>query len=189
MVNSPEVIELIEGMLPEKVEWAAKNFPDESALEVCFGVIEEVGELSHAHLKELQGIRGTPEEHQAKAKDAIGDIFIYLLSYCIHRELDMAALCRQVPGPVTRADNDYTADQALLNIASAAGRLARGEHNALATLDVGYTARSAVGRIVWFSQLYCQLRGWDYVPTVRSIWNRVKQRDWVADPVGGGESD
>lgn len=46
------------------------------------GVVEEVGELAHAHLKREQGIRGTPEEHDAAKVDAIGDILVYLADYC-----------------------------------------------------------------------------------------------------------
>lgn len=45
------------------------------------GAAEELGELCHAHLKNEQGIRGTPEEWVAAKKDAIGDILIYLLDY------------------------------------------------------------------------------------------------------------
>jgi len=37
------------------------------------GLVEEVGELAHAHLKNEQGIRGTPEEHVQAKVDAIGE--------------------------------------------------------------------------------------------------------------------
>ncbi len=46
------------------------------------GAVEELGELCHAHLKNEQGIRGTPEEHRVAKQDAIGDTLIYLLDYC-----------------------------------------------------------------------------------------------------------
>ena len=46
------------------------------------GAVEEIGELCHAHLKNEQGIRGTPEEHRSAKMDAIGDTLIYLLDYC-----------------------------------------------------------------------------------------------------------
>ncbi len=46
------------------------------------GACEEIGELCHAHLKNEQGVRGTPEEHRLAKQDAIGDTLIYLLDYC-----------------------------------------------------------------------------------------------------------
>ena len=55
------------------------------------GLMEEVGELSHAHLKGLQGIRGMddPVECKRKKSDAVGDIVIYLASYCNSNDLDL----------------------------------------------------------------------------------------------------
>jgi NTP pyrophosphatase (non-canonical NTP hydrolase) len=44
---------------------------------------EEVGELSHAFLKFHQGIRGYDEgKFMNEACDAVGDIVIYLASFC-----------------------------------------------------------------------------------------------------------
>lgn len=62
--------------------WLKHNFPDQQDHDALLGLIEEVGELAHAHLKAQQAIRGTSEEHRAAASDAIGDIIIYLASYC-----------------------------------------------------------------------------------------------------------
>jgi NTP pyrophosphatase (non-canonical NTP hydrolase) len=50
------------------------------------GLGEEVGELFHAHLKEEQNIRGESNAHQLEAKDAVGDIIIYLMHYCTLRD-------------------------------------------------------------------------------------------------------
>lgn len=63
-------------------EWARRNFGGNPAIYPLLGAVEEMGELSHAVLKGLQGIRGTKEEHDAKAKDAVGDIIIYLADFC-----------------------------------------------------------------------------------------------------------
>lgn len=65
--------------------WNKKNFPDGTPDRVLIGAGEELGELFHAHLKQSQGIRGTDAEHRAAAKDAIGDICIYLMAYCAKR--------------------------------------------------------------------------------------------------------
>jgi len=63
-------------------EWSRQNFPNNKSYHPLLGVVEEVGELSHAHLKSEQGIRGTKVEHITAKIDAIGDIIIYLCDYC-----------------------------------------------------------------------------------------------------------
>lgn len=91
----------------EQNEWRLRNFPGtkDPAL-VLIGVVEELGELAdehmisslmllmvtsklgalaHSHLKAAQGIRGTQEEHDAKARDSIGDMLVYMADYCNRR--------------------------------------------------------------------------------------------------------
>jgi NTP pyrophosphatase (non-canonical NTP hydrolase) len=71
--------------------WLKHNFPDQSPHQALLGLAEEVGELAHAHLKMEQGIRGlTNEEYINQATDAVGDIVIYLASYCNSNGLDLA---------------------------------------------------------------------------------------------------
>ena len=62
--------------------WNVHNFPLKEAHQPLLGIMEEGGELAHAHLKAEQNIRGTPEEHYAAKVDAIGDLMIYVLDYC-----------------------------------------------------------------------------------------------------------
>jgi NTP pyrophosphatase (non-canonical NTP hydrolase) len=56
------------------------------------GVVEEVGELSHAMLKQSQGIRGSYELHESEMEDAVGDILIYLTGFCSAKGWDMAEI-------------------------------------------------------------------------------------------------
>jgi len=101
----------------EHGEWLKHNFPDQEKHDALLGVMEEIGELAHAHLKYQQGIRGyTMTEYYADASDAIGDIVIYLASYCNANHLNLG----------------FCLDQ---------------------------------------------------------TWARVKKRDWIKDPVKGGESE
>lgn len=68
----------------EHRKWVAYNFGQKgprAAWEPLLGIGEELGELDHAFLKAHQGVRGTKEEHAAAAKDAIGDIVIYLVDF------------------------------------------------------------------------------------------------------------
>ena len=66
----------------EHARWLGYNFPRTSADEQFLGVVEEVGELSHAILKQSQGIRGNSEKHDEEMRDAVGDIVIFLLGFC-----------------------------------------------------------------------------------------------------------
>jgi NTP pyrophosphatase (non-canonical NTP hydrolase) len=73
----------------ENNTWALHNFPERKPHMPLLGALEELGELSHSHLKAEQGIRGTQAEHKAKAADAIGDVIIYLADYCNQNGIDM----------------------------------------------------------------------------------------------------
>lgn len=70
--------------------WVEKNFPDQKRWEPLLGLQEEVGELSHAFLKFHQGIRGYDEKRfTLEGGDAIGDIVIYLASFCTANNFDL----------------------------------------------------------------------------------------------------
>jgi NTP pyrophosphatase (non-canonical NTP hydrolase) len=71
----------------QHVNWLSHNFPEQQDHQPLLGIVEEVGELAHALLKSEQGIRGG--NHRAEELDAIGDIFIYMLSYCNTRGIDL----------------------------------------------------------------------------------------------------
>lgn len=63
-------------------DWRMYNFPDTGAHEQYMGMVEELGELTHAMLKWRQGIRGMDEETmQAEAQDALGDMIIYAINF------------------------------------------------------------------------------------------------------------
>ena len=73
----------------EQGVWQEQNFPNSTEHQCFYGVVEEIGELSHALLKMDQGIRGTKQEHTAEAKDAVGDIVIYLAGLCNKRGINL----------------------------------------------------------------------------------------------------
>ena len=72
----------LESLQLQHRHWLNENFPHQTSEQALFGVVEEVGELAHAHLKGQQGIRHMPEEILAMKIDAIGDIVIFLDGYC-----------------------------------------------------------------------------------------------------------
>jgi len=92
----------------EAGQWREHNFPpaDRTAAMQTLGVCEESGELAHAVLKDAQGIRGTHEEHLAEAKDAAGDIVIYLCGVADAMGFDLATAVETAWAQVK--DRDWT---------------------------------------------------------------------------------
>lgn len=73
----------------EQRPWVEHNFAGREPFYPLLGAVEELGELAHAHLKALQGIRGTAEEHHAAKVDAVADAIIFLADYCTANGIDM----------------------------------------------------------------------------------------------------
>lgn len=84
-------------------EWAKYNFPNAEPWEPLVGLMEEVGELSHAHLKKHQKIR-INENHDAAKIDAVGDIVIYLADYCWRNGISLPAAVSKVWTEVKQRD-------------------------------------------------------------------------------------
>lgn len=78
----------------QQAKWKKKNFPNSLPYQSLLGLLEELGELSHAHLKSEQGIR-TDENHQAMKEDAVADIAIYLAGYCTDNGIDLEKCVKQ----------------------------------------------------------------------------------------------
>lgn len=71
----------------EVTDWQRKNFGITPPHRPLLGMQEEIGELSHAHLKAEQNIRGTKEEHRQAKIDALGDLIIFALNYADLNEI------------------------------------------------------------------------------------------------------
>ena len=67
--------------------WLKYNFPYATSDHQLKSIMEELGELCHADLKQEQGIKGN-ENHELKIKDSVGDIFISLVNYCNVKGID-----------------------------------------------------------------------------------------------------
>ena len=94
---------MIKRLQAEHKEWAEKNFPNAESWQSLVGIMEELGELSHAHLKDSQGIRIT-EDHVEKAKDSLGDIVIFMAGYCTLRGFDFDQIIRDTWKEVKNRD-------------------------------------------------------------------------------------
>lgn len=90
--------------LQEQVtQWTEKNFGSTDSWECLLGLGEEVGELYHAYLKRHQGIR-KGEDHNAKIRDAVGDIVIYLIDFCRRENLNFARCIEDTWAEVSERD-------------------------------------------------------------------------------------
>lgn len=88
----------------ENKEWADRNFPGYEFYQPILGLMEELGELCHAELKRTQGIRGDAQKHEGAAKDAVGDIVIFLANYCSARGFDMQSIVEETWERVKKRD-------------------------------------------------------------------------------------
>jgi NTP pyrophosphatase (non-canonical NTP hydrolase) len=82
--------------------WRRNNFPNSDHMHQFLGVVEEVGELSHAVLKREQGIRGFKSDQQIQ--DAIGDITIFLMNYASAMGFNFATILANVSEEVMDRD-------------------------------------------------------------------------------------
>ena len=94
---------MLKKLQEEHKSWAIHNFGVHPAWMPLLGAVEELGELAHAHLKEAQGIRNH-ENHEENARDAIGDIIIYLCDYCSSRGFDFHEIVEQTWERVKQRD-------------------------------------------------------------------------------------
>lgn len=97
---------LISRLQHEHRDWVEHNFPHNDPDQAFHGIVEEVGELAHVRLKTRQGIREgldpiTAAELEA---DAIGDLFIYMMSYANARHLDLEYIILNTWDKVKRRD-------------------------------------------------------------------------------------
>ena len=92
--------ELQEALAP----WVEHNFGKPPWTQPFMGIVEEVGELSHALLKQEQGIRGTREQHEDAAMDAVGDIVVYVACLCNLRGWDLQKILDATWAEVSKRD-------------------------------------------------------------------------------------
>lgn len=88
--REPDILEKIQN---EVYEWSYYNFGNQPSYRPLLGIVEEVGELCHAHLKHEQNIRRNtnPQEVLLKKYDAIGDVMIYLMDYAARENINILA--------------------------------------------------------------------------------------------------
>lgn len=94
---------MLRNLQNEQRPWVKHNFGDRPSWMPLLGIVEELGELAHAHLKQAQGIR-RQENHEELAKDAVADIVIFLADYCSARGFDLEQLVSDTWAEVKQRD-------------------------------------------------------------------------------------
>lgn len=90
----------------ERDEWIKHNFPDDELVDSILGATEEIGELSHAYLKNKQKIRGGSDDAASEIAmaDAVADCVIYLAGVCSHLGIDFGTIVRDTWEEVRKRD-------------------------------------------------------------------------------------
>lgn len=171
-----------ETLTRERDEWVARNFPPYTGEipgnDSIIGCIEELGELAHAHLKKKQGIRGTTEQHDEAAQDAIGDIVVYLLGV-MSAQMDVKQVGLIRTGKIP---NDQ--DETIFLLAYEIGMMSG---TTVGSMDGSWSL--GINNILKYCELYCDYEGWNFDVIVKYTWDHVKRRDWNTHRAEGAVKD
>lgn len=102
MQNNYSKYFLLSNLQKEQSPWVEHNFGDRPAWMPLLGMMEELGELSHAFLKKAQNIR--KQDYESKQKDAIGDIVIYMSDFCNSQGYNLEEIIQETWNEVKKRD-------------------------------------------------------------------------------------
>jgi len=168
----------------QQIAWARKNFGKAYDYQPLLGMIEELGELAHALLKGLQGIRGTAAEHEEAGKDAVADVLVYLTQYCSEKEWALDEIVGATTFEELQAaqkDLGFVLGQTVppcvrlvLEACTALGKVSAAECN-----GDSQGGKLAVAGTLSKIASYCAVRSWDLQKIVEDTWAVVSKRDWT----------
>lgn len=176
-------------MQNEHAIWVTKNFPNQPTERPLLGAIEELGELCHAELKLLQGIRGDSEKHITAAKDAVGDVIIYLFHYCTLKGFNLSQ-CMMDYRFLQSMYLDKNTAQTLLNVNKYLGKLSKTELKLLLTAKNNKEkliekVKNSLGELMNNLFAYCDLRGFKLEECLQTAFDEVMKRDWTKNKENG----
>jgi len=165
----------------ELKDWTKYNFGEQESIIPIYGIIEEIGELTHAHLKELQNIRKS--DFLADKADAIGDITIYLLNYfnCINVDISIIDKLSNIEFNTT--DQKYI-NSIILKLNINIGKLSESTFydSSYKSTNFDYTYPYL---ILYNLCAYTKCMELDFLTIVNETWEEVKLRDWKKFPLNG----
>jgi len=159
--------------------WTLYNFGQQESIIPIMGMIEELGELTHAHLKELQGIRKS--DFLADKKDAIADITIYLLNYfnCIDKDVSLIGSNEHLDSYI------YHNDSTNMIILKLSYNISNIGHYTFSAENIINLAISKCSKTLYLLSYYALLYNFDLLTIVNETWENVKLRDWKKYPLNG----
>ncbi len=194
----------IEQLCREHAEWCERNFENRDPFA---GMIEELGEFTHAYLKKSQGIR-VGEKHDENLIDACCDMAIFMADYCSTRELNFvrvlelshtinessAGWSNQIScagyGAFSEAclfSNGFGSFVESRNLYALVlrclGKVSEGEQagNLTVSQEIHQLALILWGIRKWFAHT-----PYRFEEKLIETWENVLSRDWKSDPVKGG---
>jgi hypothetical protein len=186
-------------VLQEEVAvWKMKNFPESPPKHQFWGLIEELGELVHAHLKKEQGIRGSAEKHVTDGKDAIADGFIFLMNVCTSYGWDVVSLLNhhtdrtpvKTPADLQRERGSLKVGYSpimriLSHLSELGGCLEAAEFESLKKDAYLQDAKSFARGYAVSLAAYCAQQGWSLQDILEEVWPKVRARDWTKNKTTG----
>jgi len=181
-MNSFELvdIEFLGRVQKEHKVWLKKNFGTQKDWQPFIGVLEEIGELSHSYLKHSQQVRMN-EDHIAKMKDAIGDIVIFMISFCNALDIDFS----EIQNNQITFTYDKITDKPHLNILKMVKA-----YSALSDmfyLSLYSKKERKILTLTYFNIMiielikFCSLFDFNINDCFYSAWQEVVKRDWTKE--------
>jgi NTP pyrophosphatase (non-canonical NTP hydrolase) len=147
--------------------WALCNFGEQQPYRPFLGVGEELGEL-----REAQMLR-----NHEKAKDAIGDIAIYLMHYCVLRQWSFEEVWEG------RAAAETFASDYLVVLGSLCHHQLKSEQGIRGGQEShAYASKYVMGQLLSMLEEESPLHGGEFLAILQKTWDQVKQRDWRKNP-------
>jgi NTP pyrophosphatase (non-canonical NTP hydrolase) len=149
------------------------------------GMVEELKELLEAYEK-FNSARPRSNSHPAleDVKDAIADIVVFGADYAARKEWDYEALSQ------TKVPWIVDADGVIRELTKGLGAMC---HHQLKTEqgirgnaeEHSAKAQQAMGHVLGYLNVLCQLHAWAFRDLVMQVWSRVRQRDFTKNKLNG----
>lgn len=179
MTTNPRTIITEVGQWAKEQPWGESSGNPRHAPD--YGVVEEFGELMHCILKRQQRIRGMddPETFAKKAKDAFGDMMVYLSHWCY---LEGAYFTLK---PVENTGSEILRPY-LTQILICITQLVSKSHTT--TFNTPEESTQIATNLAHFLNLLAAVLGFNLLEAYAETWDRVKKRNWNKDAMCGGET-
>lgn len=175
MITNPRELIADVGRWAESQPWHPKHAPD-------YGVVEELGELSHGLLKHLQGIKGfdNVDKFREHTLDCLGDVMVFLSHWCFL----MGAYYIPTPIEKVRVPERMEMRDALSQCLGCAAQLLSFGNRADQQEAIHVSLAS---RLTQTLQIIAKMFGWDLLrDCLYPTWHRVRLRNFNLDKVRGG---